>query len=142
MMLEETIDLSDELNKYAQILEKWWLTQIEIAWLKHNAHYKSLRDLNFLSSFEGILMVEEWNEHIFAPHSQRTIEKFISKKIEQVLWVEWTSISNRVVSRILQDVFHYLEHKLFLKELDREQTNQVIFYFHKTLVEKFNYTYK
>lgn len=142
MMLEENIDLSDELNKYAQILEEWWLTQIEIAWLKHNAHYKSLRDLNFLSSFEGILMVEEWNEHIFAPHSQNTIEKFVSKKIEQVLWVEWASISNRVVSRILQDVFHYLEHKLFLKELDREQTNQVIFYFHKTLVEKFNYTYK
>ncbi len=87
-------------------------------------------------------MVEEWNEHIFAPHSQSTIEKFVSKKIEQVLWVPWTSMSKRVVSRILHEVFSYLENKLLLKELDRDQTNQVISYFHKTLVEKFNYTYK
>lgn len=134
--LDWDVDIKDELKIYANKLKEFWLSQTDISWLKNRAYLEWLRDLVFIQDFEAL-----WNwddiKDLFYPYETRTLMKIIERKLENIYWEKWSISKKKFVKEWVKSIVEFMIKLLRVEELSWSQTNQLLFYIRKVLVEKY-----
>jgi len=139
LSIGDNIDMRDELKFYATKLKQYGLSQNDISSLKERAFLEWLRDLTFIQDFEGIGL---WDQEIelFFPYEPRTILKIVERKIQNI-YQNNQGVKRKFIQKSIKAVMESIEKLMKVEDLSWEQSNQVLLYIKKTLLEKYSIHY-
>lgn len=135
LTLDQDIDMKQELGEYAEKLKWYGLSTQDLVHLRERAYLEWLRDLIFLQDFEWIHLWDEERD-LFHPYEPRVMMKIVEKIMEKEYKSGRVSKKKFIVNST-KSIVAVVTQLFSIWELSGSQTNQLLIYIRKVMVEKY-----
>lgn len=153
LALEWEIDLREELEEYEIQFKELWFSKSDIILIRNKSYVKSLKDLNYITTFRWVDLYWWKKEEIFKPLKQRDVYKIVEKTVVKYFKINLWMTNIRITDKILNNFWSndFEENLLIIlmekiqkslkykeKSLTVQQKQKILIFVKKALIENFN----